>query len=316
LFSLWNTNSVQPFARAMRYLKTMRNFLLPLLFFFELTSSAQQWPQSGAEWTYCYGPVFTWGFFGSEYCTYTRDTIVNGDFYNVLEDPFNPEGLYTTYLTRYSNDTVYRWVNNQEYLFFHFQMHLGEEILTYRSRAGSDDSLCNADLSLIVVDSNTVMVGTEELTRWKLRDTMLYNDGFVGYCDYWIYERIGFVSRYWLYSQEDWALCDGAILEAGYSNIGHYTDQTWTNHWQNCETSGFESEHSLQFVIFPNPTKNIINTSEEFMGYQLFSSDGKVVATENRVGNSIRVDDLLPGTYFITFLLQNDMKTRAVFLKE
>lgn len=300
----------------LRHLKAMKRFLFFYIFFGGLTGNAQQWPQAGADWTYCYGPVFTWGFWGSEYRSYTRDTIVNGDLYNVLENPDAPGNEFTTYLTRYSNDTVYRWVNNQEYLFFHFQMHLGEQILTFRSHAGSDDALCTDELSLIVVDSSTVNIGTEVLTRWKLRDTMLYNGGHTDYCDYWIYERLGFISGYWFWSQEDAAICNGMILEAAYSDIGHYDDQTWFYHWQTCETSGIDNEVIRNLKIFPNPAKNQIYTSEQFLAYQIISMDGRIILNENGVGNSIVVEHLFPGAYYINFLLQNDQQNSLLFIKE
>ena len=51
--------------------------------------------------------------------------------YNVIETEMHSTDTLFTYYTRFSNDTVYRWVNNQEYLFFHFQLQLDVDLHTF-----------------------------------------------------------------------------------------------------------------------------------------------------------------------------------------
>ncbi|MDZ7776907.1 MAG: hypothetical protein U5L09_15510 [Bacteroidales bacterium] len=51
---------------------------------------------------------------------HTGDTTINGQAYQVTERTENT-GQQKIY-TRFSNDTIYRWVNDQEYLFFTYDL--------------------------------------------------------------------------------------------------------------------------------------------------------------------------------------------------
>ena len=88
---------------------------------------------------------------------YVSDTLINGEIYNITKninsiDLSNENGAY---YTRYSNDTVYRYINNSEYLYFHFNLQMNEVFTTYRSLGGSSDTSCTSILPLKVIDSTT-----------------------------------------------------------------------------------------------------------------------------------------------------------------
>ncbi|MBN4071034.1 hypothetical protein JYT72_00860 [Crocinitomix catalasitica] len=128
-------------------------------------SFARQYPQPNAEWTYCTGdpelPIVYLLDVVKLY--YTRDTLISGTTYNVVEPEINTVSNYNKYFTRYSNDTIYRWINDTEYLYFHFNLSVGEVITTFRSIAGTSDTSCSSLLPLEVIDSGTVSISGEDL---------------------------------------------------------------------------------------------------------------------------------------------------------
>lgn len=91
------------------------NYFITVFFCLTLSggSFAQTWPMPGAQWQYC-----RWSSYLN--FAYTKDTIINNSNYQVIEhtntSSFNLGVIYT----RYSNDTVYRYVHSKEYPFLIF----------------------------------------------------------------------------------------------------------------------------------------------------------------------------------------------------
>ena len=107
-------------------------FLISLiLFYFKPISNAQSWAQPGATWYYSDNSIWFSGYYKIEK---TGDTIINSiscDNYLTTEFVFSfIMGGYTTlYAHEYtfqSNDTVYRWYNNQFIIYALYSSNVGD----------------------------------------------------------------------------------------------------------------------------------------------------------------------------------------------
>lgn len=106
----------------------------------------QTWPMPGAEWTYC---LYTelGDCSAKETWRVTGDSVVEYHNYNVIQ-PVDLLGHAVPnsgkiLLTRYSNDTVYRFVNNREYVYFIFNLNEGDVFTTFRSAGWGTNGIPN-----------------------------------------------------------------------------------------------------------------------------------------------------------------------------
>jgi len=287
----------------------MKKCLLFFLILFSLNGFSQQWPQPNAVWTYCYGAAEWWATFGSFQFYYTQDTTINGQIYNVSEPEFNYPNEMHRYYTRYSNDTVYRWINNSEYLFFHFQLHMDEVITTYRAIGGTSDTACSSILPLKVIDSATVVINGQNITKWILEDTLGFDDGTSGapyLTQYILYETFGFGSYPWFYNNFEDQNCS-MIFDAGYAYLGGYDDDfaaEWVSH---CPTTGIDKTENKLLTIYPNPTSHKLYLNGEAENYFIYSSDGKLIQTGNIEDGFIDVEILDAGIYLLEIKDKNNV---------
>lgn len=297
----------------------MKKISLIILILTSINCSAQQWPESDAEWTYCglsNNDMDNFFFAGPFKIYYTHDTLIAGQIYNISEAQ-----LYSTYkyITRYSNDTIYRWVNGAEYLFFHFQLHLGEVITTYRSIGGSSDTSCTSILPLKVIDSTTVIINGQSLTRWRLLDTLgfdPYSSGSPLYAEHLLYERLGPDSYPWFYNHYEDINCE-MFSDAGYSYLDGYVDDTFPEWVANCPTASIEKNEAEQILIYPNPTLEKINFIGQAESYFISSMDGRLIQKGSLEGeNYINVESLTDGLYVIQFITAENQIYKTTFVKE
>src|SRR5688572_27116890 len=92
---------------------------------------SQTWPMPGAHWEYCRGG------FGANFriFEYTKDTIINSKSYQVIDHVNSTSIPYLgAVYTRYSNDTVYRYVQSKDYPFLIFNAQVGDIYTTFRTR--------------------------------------------------------------------------------------------------------------------------------------------------------------------------------------
>jgi len=174
---------------------------------FHLHLTAQNWPQQGATWRYC---ITNWAGSPAAFVEFgvTQDTVIAGKTWHMIQQTADEHGPVIvppdhprTLFTRYENDTVFRWVNNQEYLFFTHNLEVGDVFTTFRSAGNGgywNDSACSSRLPLEVIDFEMVQYGDLNLKQWILRDT-LFHDLYVTHSEevtYVLTERIGVLNSY------------------------------------------------------------------------------------------------------------------------
>jgi hypothetical protein len=310
-------------------MKKLRKLLLLILLYPTFLFS-QQWPEPGAIWTYCTGdpdlPITT--ILGKTTMAYTRDTVVEGLTYNVVEREYGSTDEYNRYLTRYSNDTVYRWINDAEYLYFHFNLNMGEVITTFRSIAGTSDTSCSSILPLEVIDSTTITISGEELTRWTLRDTLGFDPMGTGspfFKEYTLIERIGIADYYRFYDPVEGEDCNMIIWE-GAVYLDGYNDDTFEEWEADCPVSGLDEMSFEQFEIYPNPFSSFTTISYQLnlvnkVQINITDLHGKQIAQEDlglqttgEHSYQLFTENWAEGVYLYTLKVGDDQLTKRMVL--
>jgi len=285
---------------------------------------AQTWPELGAKWTYCTGDILVASSADTDVIYYTRDTVIGGITYNVSEPELFSTNPYNTYLTRYSNDSVYRWVNDSEYLFFHFQLHLNEVITTFRSVAGSSDTTCSSLLALNVIDSSTVILGGQSVTRWILRDTIGFDpteSGSPDYPEFLLYEKFGPSGFPWFWNP----LEEGCtwISDIGFSYLDGYDDDVVAEWADDCPMASLKEKNTKdQIIVYPNPVSNDFNIA---LGANCESVVVSIISVEGRVLDRLHLEEIseiksisMPfssGVYFLLITTDSEEKALIKLLK-
>lgn len=286
--------------------------------------SSQTWPIPGAHWEYCRGG------FGANFriFEYTKDTIINSKSYQVI-DLVNSTSI--PYLgavyTRYSNDTVYRYVQSKDYPFLIFNGQIGDIYTTFRTRLESfADSACNSILPLQVLDLDTVNYASLSLERWKLKDT-LFDDIYTGVayppCEWFIAERIGFLN--------DFPFTPDKSIYGNNCNLGtdaeehyvlsYYSDSSYVydTGW-NCSVGLSETSIEDLILVYPNPANDQLYvdvshsksptqlTFQNILGQELFKS-----SCNNEV-ISIKTDGFPPGSYILKLSFDQKLISKNVMI--
>lgn len=79
-------------------------------------------------------------------------------------------------------------------------------------------------------------------------------------------------------------------------NNWNYFDE-WSTFNENCNYMSTNEQDFTTFQIFPNPTKNTLNFSQELKEFNIYDLSGKLILKEK--GNQINVSNLPNGTYLI-----------------
>lgn len=302
----------------------MKNYrlILLLVLLFTIKMEGQTWPMPGAHWEYCRGGLGT----DFRVFEYTRDTIINSTNYQVIEQVNvtafpNVGAVYT----RYSNDTVYRYVQSQEYPFLIFNALLGEVYSTFRTDFDVfSDSTCRSILPVKIIQFDTVTYGPQTLERWKLVDT-LFDEIYVGsaQASTWdIVERIGFMNDFpftlnFTFSGNSCVfpsdMGDGFVLHL-YSDSSYSYITPW-----NCSYAiGIDEQLTeMEPVLYPSPTSDVLNISiSDNTGtayVEIFNIWGQevyhtYVATEIA---SISIVNFPDGFYLVRYSTPNDITTKT-----
>ena len=301
-----------------------------ILFFVFLTafmngSFAQTWPMPGAHWEYCRGGV------GLDFriFEYTRDTLINSVNYQVIErinasvSP-DPGAVYT----RYSNDTVYRYVNNQDYPLFIFNAQVGDLYTTFRTDYNVfADSSCRSILPVSIFHADTLTYGSLVLKGWDLSDT-LFDDIYTGYSpgSTWkLVERIGLINDF-PFTLNIWSPISGCNFPTDVGGgfvLQFYSDSSYsyfTQYGSYCDVGVQETTAQETIKLFPNPANDILNLNYDLTN-QFISTDkidfivsdlsGKELIRKtipaNQLQMQISVSGLATGMYFCRIETENEM---------
>jgi len=283
----------------------MKIVLLLTLFSIAKIASTQTWPMPGAKWQYCVtdwnghpGGYFELGLLG--------DTILNSIVYNTIsltvdssKTSNNTNFLFPPIFTRFSNDTVYRFVNNKEYIYFVFNSLAGDLYTTFRSAGFGNnwnDSACTAKLPLKVIENDLLTYNNTSLRRMVLKDTLftyLYVPNFGIVHEYTLVERIGVINALPLInSAEPKGFCGGGCSlpsDWGSYTLGSYSDNTFNIVFQDCLGTGISEAKVAQqeIMVYPNPAQAIITIEHpkiymhQQLLYSIYSIMGELLLQEN-----------------------------------
>lgn len=225
---------------------------------------AQTWPMPGANWQYSQPET---GYLRN--FAYTKDTTINGTSYQVIEQTnlssWNNVG---SVYTRYSNDTVYRYVQSKEYPFLVFFASVNDIYTSFRTDFSSfADSVCSSILPVKVLQLNTISIGSLNLEKWNLEDT-LCDDIFVPFWggpnfSWEVVERIGLMN--------DFPFAPNVYMPGNcsfFSEPGNgyylcnYSDSSFS-YSVPCAVGISEQTEKQEIKLYPNPASDILNFSTE-----------------------------------------------------
>lgn len=311
-----------------------------VLVFISNSSFAQTWPMPGAKWNYCI-TVWNGQAAGEEIFSVSKDTIIQDKTYTICEFQ-NPESDKNRsmqnsrkLITRFENDTVYRFVNNREYVFFTYNLHLGDVYTTFRTAGFNtnwEDSACSSKLPLKVIEESEIELYGQTLKRFVLKDTLfnyLY-DSFISYdVTYELVERLGIINTYPLINPIEPS--ENCNLPSDWSTgkVGKYTDNSFEHLFQECEGVGIEEvpDDYQKLEIFPNPLTNRLlfkleNAHKEQISINIFDIKGKLIQSEKLNSDnsfsdlfSIKVDNINNGIYILE-VQQSDKNYYGKFVVE
>lgn len=288
------------------------------------------WPQPGAEWEICHSQP--WG--GDSYSItpsirYEKDTIINSTEYQITSRQTANGQIMIEFYTRFNQDTIFRNVNGNEYMFFTYNVVVGDTLFPLRT--GIDDyneDTCSYSLELLCLDIYPISIDGNMLNLYEFVDVGNSIFGLNGPSGqttkyYWV-EVIGWVSRFpWLIEPSE-ETCNEIIFDDGLEFPIYYTDSTrsWAIEFQEndlvCDTLLSVEENFLNISLYPNPARKgkpiyfkglpsnsrieIINTLGEIQRFDLINS------------NQIIMTNINDGVYFIKLFDDSNQLFKTVKL--
>jgi hypothetical protein len=245
----------------------IKSGLLIVLIFVFGNLYSQNWPAPDAKWTYC---LFNSVPAGELIVEVVGDTVIENRTYtivgqtqtNKISDDVDP--LRVLY-TRYENDTVYRYVNNQEYLYFAFNLNVGDVFTTFRSSGWMwNDSSCSSVLPLKVIEINEVELNGEIFNSYIIEDTLfqyLFDDSVYPELVYNLIDRIGVINTLpFINVGEDSGWPCMILTDYGEVELGHYSDNNFQYLFKECEGVGVDllGRKQSEFYVYPNPVDDLL----------------------------------------------------------
>lgn len=318
---------------------SMNKIMYALLLIFIIEGedlNAQTWPMPGSVWRYC---LTDWSGQPSGYLELgvVGDTILSGKSYKIItyigqaKEPDEGSEHPMTLYTRYNNDTVYRFVNNREYLYFTYNLNVGDVFTTYRTAGfyNWNDSACSSVLPLKVIEKETVVYEGQILRKYVLQDTLfhyLYEGTYPEVVEYTLVERIGVLNSYPLInSMEPEGEAGGECTlpsDWGSEVLGKYSDNSFEHLFSECEGVGISTVGlgNNTITISPNPTSNFIeviqpNDIAQLLEIRIFDLAGNLLLNNqiNTIRCKIDLSNFKPGSYILTCVPVKTSQTREIF---
>jgi hypothetical protein len=288
-----------------------------------------------ALWRYC---ITGWNGMPAGYIElgYVGDTLIEKRTYNIIrftdarldnsKQSYNSMAIFT----RFSNDSVFRFVNNQDYLFFTLNVSIGDSYSTFRTAGSStiwSDSACSSYMPLKIVDSNTVNYGGLNLQQYVLNDTLfpyLYVGSFNDSINYTLVERIGVINMYhFINTIEPPSSCE---IPTDYYTVtlGRYSDDSFSHIFELCEGVGIKKSYDDQSItnIYPNPAKSYVKVSfplhptcsKEINVYNTNSTKVFSVTTVESTF-TINTEEFTSGIYFLQCVIHENNTDKRSYQK-
>ena len=299
-----------------------------------LDGSTKTWPMPGAKWTYC---LFTelGDCYATETWQVTGDSVSETRKYSKIQ-PVDSCGIVIPnsgkmLVTRYSNDTVYRLVNGREYVYFVFNLNVGDLFTTFRSAGWGingvlnygNDSTCSSLKPLLVTQKREIELGGTALNEYILKDTLftaLY--GLEGR-NWVIVDRIGPIGTYPLIDLKEIEFFDSGTGDCIYAicnqyvELSAYRDDSFEQVWFVCHpTSVAESSLDEVFEMYPNPTTDLVHIEGvECAEVQVYNALGQQVKTVQNT-NEISLAGLPQGVYLLRVTIKDGKVFSEKVVKE
>lgn len=295
----------------------MKNLLLLLaIATTPLYSLCQDWPAQGAQWHYCTS-------LGNSHYVYTSDSLINDTTYSIVRPttfngaPYSYQQALESFdvlLFRQSNDTIFRRVFEDEYIYFINGLDIGDTFTTFRSSYdGSNVFACEPELELQVSQVVTENLGDQNYRVLTLEDinfTEVY--GFeiseTGFSGFTYIESIGlefqfpYVTFFAIPGSIETGGCNQVIGEPYISQLFEFGDLETEIIFSDCTLSATSNRSKNIINVFPNPATRLITVDgigESIITYQIFAYSGNAVSEGVLESNSIDLSDLPSGLYFL-----------------
>lgn len=299
---------------------------------------AQSWPMPGAKWHYC----ITSGGKAAGFIelSLVGDTSINNILYSIITKTAdsskadnNVQTSLFTLFTRYSNDTVYRFVNNKEYIFFVFSSITGDFYTTFRSAGlgnNWNDSACTSRLPLQIIENSNITYNNLSLRRIVLQDTLfttLYQPNFGLRPEYTLIERIGVLNSLPLInSVEPMGFTGGGCsLPSDWDifNLGAYSDDDFNIVFESCKGVGIDERCKIMpdIEFYPNPCNSYLTITHseenmEMIKVSIFGIMGDLrlqLLSEKETNTRIDISTLQDGYYILVCQPLNQKYSKSVF---
>ncbi len=313
-----------------------------------LAQENDTWPRAGATWKYCLysnHPGAHWT--QSQTFEYTADTLLDGKTYAMIrltevnDEALAPDGSswwvpeenMRTYF-RQSGDTIYRYANEQDYIFMVMGIDIDESIIAFRSLADEWQSFACTDQMQLTVEavSETDYNGTT-YREVRFKDQDPYFEG-TSMGEYTFIEGIG-VKNLFPYIYEEhlsvWGDSEGETLQDCIGGVSHsvqggmlyaYHDENVSIDLMECDISlsSEVTEEPSALHIYPNPSSDRIfielpshATSPVFLS--IYDMSGRLVLSETIPSSgSLDIRSLPPGIY-VAQVMVNDQSLSEKFVR-
>lgn len=319
--------------------------IIAILFLFGSNLSAQEsviWPKPGATWTY--------SWFNCTEFAYTRDTVIENHNYKVVDlVSFNDNALTTdeTYYEwevsefstffRTSGDTIFRWVEGNDYIFMIHNLEIGNDFESFRSAQYDWNSYaCRELLPLQVNNIEDVMynetfykeVGLEAVDWAESYAYFPYHEEStfkfienIGLKTNFIYFLDGFDAGV----SDDLDDCVGAVVEVLFMGfLHHYQDDEISVSFLpgTCApNSTVTHKDAKEFQIYPNPGNGFVNYRFKIDGVakvniEVFDLSGKSIYTllNSDAEGQFDLGRIAPGLYIIKAASNDAVYTKKLFV--
>lgn len=316
-----------------------------------LAQNTETYPRPGAEWKYCvYGDYPSFSVWSHTFA-YTADTVIDGHTYAMIQhtevndEPIAPDGSSwwfpeedrRTYL-RQAGDTVYRFVNGQDYVFMVHGIEAGEGFTTFRSLQGKWDAWsCTDELPLTVLAAEEQEYGGTTYREVHMKDLDSYfnqEDSFGN--AYLFIESIGlkhafpFLTPEHLYMGDsnqsgDLSECLGGAFHLPTTTLYQYRDNETDIVFLGCAISlsadNFNADEA-SFLLFPNPssgrvTLKIADPGQYPVQIGIYDLRGSMLRQFNHVVTETSMDlsGFAPGMYLVSMETESGVHTQKLVLE-
>jgi len=312
--------------------------MLVLLFLLNNESlQAQNWPQPGATWEYCFFPQSIFESEGTTTFAYTADTVlqdveykvIRWTYYNTEPIQFESQTDYERRLyVRMSNDTIYRYVAGSEYILFVNGLEIGDTFTTFRTAPyNHQDYSCQELMNLEVVNIIETEISGNTLRYVYMIDSefgSIYENSFWindGEGLYHLFiENVGFggaltplnngteTSDYaYSFRYANAETCDFASDADAPMALNKYWDNQTLLDFNQCLSVSVNELPEALISIYPNPSSDVVylqlkQTANHPIIYAVFDISGRIVKNgtiSNTTQPVVDVRNLSSGSYVI-----------------